>query len=234
MITIVIPAAGEGLRFQEAGYAKPKPLIDVCGKPMIARVMENLATKEPQRIVLVARKEHELDKEIHCNIVGLDHTTEGAVCTILEARQYITEDPLLIANCDQLVFFDLDHFIEKANDVDASIVTFNSTNPHHSYVKLEGDFVTQIAEKVVISDNAVAGIYYFKRGTDFLKYADEMIQINLRYKNEFYVSPLFSLLIRDGKKITAYEVDVHSKHMLGTPPELNIFLDKVKQGRVKL
>ena len=75
MITVVIPAAGEGLRFQEAGYAKPKPLIDVCGKPMIARVMENLATKTPQRIVLVARKEHELDKEIHCEIVELDHTT---------------------------------------------------------------------------------------------------------------------------------------------------------------
>ena len=123
-INIVIPMAGAGSRFAKAGYEKPKPFIDVMGKPMIVRVMENLAVPNAHYI-LIARKEHlqrepELVKEItsrfNATFIPIDKLTEGAACTILYARKYINNDtPLLTANSDQIVDFDLLSYVEDCS-----------------------------------------------------------------------------------------------------------------------
>lgn len=212
--------AGEGRRFREAGYDLPKPQIDVAGKPMIERVTDCLTPTGGARFTLLDQAK-----------VG---QTQGAVDTLLHARDLIDLDaPLLVANCDQLISTPIDWFLDRCT-ADATVMTFNSTNPHHSYVKLTDGFVSEIAEKRVISDDAVLGIYWFRTGELVMRYAAQVIAENARHDNgEFYISALLARMIADGYLILPYEVDVHDKHMLGTPEELRIFLDKVADGRAR-
>jgi len=236
-MNIVIPMAGDGRRFKEAGYELPKPLIDVKGKPMINRVIANLDPKHEHKIILITRKEHKIKEYfqgIDITVVELDTPTEGALCTALRAGALINNsNALLIANCDQLLNIDMNEYINRAEW--ASLVTFNSTNPHHSYVRTNRrGFVLEAKEKEVISDQAVAGLYYFKRGYDFVNFGENTIHANIRYNGEFYITPMMNLMIAKGLIINTYEIDVHDKHMLGTPQELQIFLDKVDKGVVDL
>ena len=241
MINVVIPMAGKGQRFVEAGYDKPKPMIDVCGVPMIKRVIDSLTSKHHQcNFIFIALQEH-LDNGLedylkqHGTIIPLNVVTEGAACTTLMALKHINNDtPLVIANCDQYLEWDFDDYIDMAGFQDGSLVVFNSTNPHHSYAKVKQKQVVQVAEKVVISDKACAGIYYFKKGSDYIDSVVMMIAKNIRTNNEFYIAPAYNELIEEGGKVNVYEVDVNKKHMLGTPYELEIFLDKVDNGEVTL
>ena len=241
MINIVIPMAGRGQRFTEAGYDKPKPLIDVVGVPMIKRVIDSLTLKHYYyNFIFIALQEH-LDQGLQeyladkGTIIPLNHVTEGAACTTLMALKHINNDlPLVIANCDQYLEWDFDDFINKASDYDGSVVVFNSTNPHHSYTLVKKGVVVEVAEKVVISDKACAGIYYYARGRDYIDSTIMMIAKNIRTNNEFYIAPAYNEMISDGKRLNVYEVDVNKKHMLGTPYELKIFLDKVDNGDVVL
>ena len=241
MINIVIPMAGKGQRFVESGYDKPKPLIDVCGAPMIKRVIDSLTLKNSEyNFIFIALQEHLDDGlkeylEKYGTIIPLNVVTEGAASTTLMAMKQINNDyPLVIANCDQYLEWDFDDFIEKSEQYEGSLVVFNSTNPHHSYTLVKQKNLVQVAEKIVISDKACAGIYYFKRGRDYIDAVVQMIAKNIRTNNEFYIAPVYNELILDGKKMTVYEVDVNRKHMLGTPYELKIFLNKVEEGEVIL
>lgn len=241
MINVVIPMAGRGQRFVESGYDKPKPMIDVCGVPMIERVIDSLTLKHGVcHFIFIALKEH-LENglqeylEQKGTIIPLDIVTEGAACTTLMALPYInTANPLVIANCDQYLEWDFDDFIEKSKDRDGSLVVFNSTNPHHSYAKVKKGKVVEVAEKKVISDKACAGIYYFRHGSGYIDSAVMMIAKNIRTNNEFYIAPAYNELIAELGDVSVYEVDVNKKHMLGTPYELEIFLDKVENGDVVL
>ena len=192
MINVLIPMAGAGSRFQEEGYKLPKPLIDVCGKPMIERVINSLNSKNLDiNFIFLALKEH-LDMGLadyidgKGDVVVVDKLTEGAACTVLLAEHLIdNEDSLVIANCDQYLQWDFADYIKFSKSFDGCLVTFNSTNPHHSYVRCRKGIVTDVAEKIVISDKASAGIYYFKRGSDYIKSSHRMIEKNIRTNNEF-------------------------------------------------
>lgn len=201
---IVIPAAGNGQRFRDAGYDKPKPYIDVCGRPMIDRVIENL-TPDREHVL------HVLMPEM------LKRPSRGAVETIVQA-DVDPEAPLLIANCDQLVAFDVNDFINT--DLDGRIVTFRSTKDHHSYVDTEDGLVRGIVEKEVVGNQAVTGVYYFKRARDFYDAAYEVIAQDKRVKNEYYVSSAIEIMLEAGARIGTYEAP---SAMLGTPDELQLF-----------
>lgn len=241
MVNVVIPMAGRGQRFIEMGYDKPKPLIDVCGVPMIKRVIDSLSSKNiPINYYFIALQEH-LDNglkeylESIGTIIPLNVVTEGAACTTLMAMKYINNDqPLVIANCDQYLEWDFEDYLTKSIGVDGSVVVFNSTNPHHSYALVKKKRVVEVAEKVVISDKACAGIYYYKKGSDYIYSVVQMIAKNIRTNNEFYIAPAYNEMIIEGKELSIYEIDVNKKHMLGTPYELKIFLDKVENGEVVL
>lgn len=230
--------AGEGQRFKDAGYIKPKPLIDVKGQSMAERVIRNLTPKDIACYsIAIAKYEHanEIARSVPVDkIIYLHQPTEGALCTVLKAKEWInTSEPLLIANCDQLVEMNMSEFIDSAEY--ASIVTFNSTNPHHSYVKTNRrGFVTEAREKQVISDQAVAGLYYFRFGHDFVRFAEYTISKEIRYNKEFYITPMFNEMIAENLVVNTFEIDVKKKHMLGTPEELQIFLDKVDKGVIDL
>lgn len=231
MLEIVIPMAGEGRRFAEAGYVDPKPLIDVAGKTMIERVIDSITpTEGDYRITLVST----FPVEVPGTFNVLVNPTRGAVDTLLQAAPFVDLDnELLVANCDQLIDWAGVTVTDDTVD-DAGLVTFNSTNPHHSYVKTVDGAVTEIVEKQVISDQAVFGIYWFSTAGLAFKYARRALDRGERVNGEYYISSLLALMVGDGLRITTVEVDVNYKHMLGTPEELAIFLDKVADGRVRL
>ena len=241
MINIVIPMAGQGSRFAKAGYEKPKPFIDVDGKPMIVRVLENLAYPDA-RYILIARKEHiEKEKELVCQIendfnatfISIDKLTEGTACTVLYARKYINNDePLLIANSDQIVDINIFDFINdcKNRNLDGSILTFvdEYKDPKWSFAKLdENNLVTEVKEKIVISEFATVGIYLYSRGRDFVDASIDMIINNDRVNDEFYTCPTYNYAIKDGSKIGIYNIEFSQMHGIGTPEDLNIYFKKI-------
>ena len=237
-LNVLIPMAGAGSRFKQAGYTFPKPLIEVKGKPMIQLVVENLNIKA--NFIYVVQKEHRnqynLDALLNlitpnCKIVEVDTITEGAACTALLAKNFINNNnPLFFANSDQFVEWDSNEFFYKMNEIncDGGIPTFKATHPKWSFAKVnEKGLVTEVAEKNPISNTATVGFYYWKHGSDFVKYAEKMIKKDVRVNNEFYVCPVFNQAIEDNKEIRVFNI----KKMwgLGTPEDLNNFLKEYKK-----
>jgi len=234
-LNVLIPMAGAGSRFQAAGYTFPKPLIEVRGKPMIQVVVENLNCESPHTFIVQKshRNKYNLDALLNlispqCNVIEVDGVTDGAACTTLLSKNIINNDrPLLIANSDQYVDWDTSEFLYKMQeqDADAGILTFKSTHPKWSFAKVDDNGnVIEVAEKNPISDIATVGIYYWKRGSDYVKYAEQMIEKDIRYNGEFYVCPVFNEAIKDGKIVKTF--DIENMWGLGTPEDLDFFLKK--------
>lgn len=233
-MNVLIPMAGSGSRFAQAGYTFPKPLVEVNGKPMIQVVVENLNVDA--HFIFLVQKEHyekyNLKQLLNlispdCDIIIVDGITDGAACTTLLAKELINNDqPLLMANSDQFLEWNSNEVLYAftAEEIDGGIVTFEATHPKWSFAKLdESGFVSEVAEKNPISNIATVGIYYWKKGSDYVKYAEQMIEKDVRVNNEFYVCPVFNEAIQDGKKIRTKNVD--KMWGIGTPEDLNYFLE---------
>lgn len=232
---ILIPMAGEGSRFSSQGFKFPKPLIDVSGKPMIQRVVENLDFNA--EYIFLVRASHlqqfpglentlKLISKNNYRIIVVDSLTQGAACTALLAKNLINDDEdLLIANSDQIIEYEKQNFlnIKQLTNVDSIVFTFRSTHPKWSFVKVKDTFVEEVAEKNPISDIATCGIYWYRKGLDFVKYAESMINSNSKVNNEFYIAPVYNWLIRDGKTLLPFYVN--KMHGIGTPEDLEIFLN---------
>lgn len=232
-LNVVIPMSGAGSRFLNAGYTFPKPLISIGEKPMIQLAVENLNVRA--NFIFIVRRDHcekynleSLLKVISpgCKIVVTDGVTEGACCSTLLAKDYINNgQPLLIANSDQFVEWESGAFFHAMNSpgIDGGILTFKSTHPKWSYIQLDGhNNVSLLKEKEVISNQATVGVYYWASGRDYVHYAEQMIQKDIRVNGEFYVAPVYNEAIADGKIIKPWEVD--KMWGLGTPEDLNYFL----------
>jgi dTDP-glucose pyrophosphorylase len=231
---ILIPMAGAGSRFSSAGYTFPKPLIEVNHKPMIQVVVENLNIKA--KFIYIVQKEHYEKYNLkfllnlitpNCEIVQVEGVTEGAACTTLLAKEYINNDKhLIIANSDQFVEWDSNSFYySMTNDnLDGGVLTFKATHPKWSFAKLDDNgYITEIAEKKPISDIATVGIYYWNKGSEYVKYAEQMINKNIRVNNEFYVAPVYNEAILDGLKLKTY--NINKMWGLGTPEDLKNYLE---------
>lgn len=236
-LNVLIPMAGAGSRFTAAGYTFPKPLIEVRNKPMIQVVKDNLNIDA--NFIFVVQREHYEKFNLkyllnliapRCEIVLVDGVSEGAACTTLLAKKHIDNDqPLLIVNSDQFIEWNSNEvmYAFNADDIDGGILIFKNTHPKWSYAKLNSDgFVEEVAEKKVISENATVGMYFWKHGSDYVKYTNQMIDKNIRVNNEFYVCPVYNEAIADNKKIRVKQID--QMWSLGTPEDLKYFLDNYK------
>ncbi|EKE03244.1 MAG: hypothetical protein ACD_20C00228G0010 [uncultured bacterium] len=237
MINIVIPMAGAGSRFLQAGYDKPKPFIEVLGIPMICHVLENLKIKDA-KFILLARKEHvEAEKETvdyiksnyNVEFILIDKLTEGAACTVLYAHKFINNDePLLIANSDQIVDMNVSDYIQDNfnRNLDGSILTFEDNHPKWSFAKIDDNgIVTEVKEKEPISNYATVGIYLFTKGRTFVESAIDMIVRNDRVNNEFYVCPVYNYSIKAGANVGIYNINKDQMHGTGTPEDLNLYIN---------
>jgi dTDP-glucose pyrophosphorylase len=239
MMQIVVPMAGRGSRFSAAGFSVPKPLIPVGGKPMIQWVIENVRPTQPHRFTFICLREHlEIYPEVPatlralcpgCHIVTVNTVTEGAACTVLLAKEIIdNDDPLMIANADQVVELPIDRYLAEMDrcQADGLIMTFDADHPKWSYCRLnESMTVTEVVEKKVISNEATVGIYNFRHGKDFVRAAERMIAMNLRSNGEFYVAPAYNLLIEESQKIVIARTgrEYEGMYGLGVPEDLAFF-----------
>jgi dTDP-glucose pyrophosphorylase len=239
MLNIVIPMAGAGSRFNVAGYIDPKPLIPVHGKPMIKLVIENLTPIQQHRFIFICQSTHVakygLRKKLsawapNCVVIEINGITEGAACTVLNAKSFIDNDsPLMIANSDQFVDIDVNQYlgIFDNTSIDGLIMTMRASDPKWSFVGLDrARNVTHVVEKEVISDEATVGIYNFRQGRSFVSAAEAMIANNERVNGEFYVAPTYNTLIASGYKVGIHNIgtDGAGMHGLGTPGDLAEFL----------
>ena len=240
MLNIVLPMAGRGSRFAEAGYTLPKPLIPVHGVPMIKVVLDNLTPKQEHRFIFVAQQEHIDQYDLvpklksyakNVEVIGINGITEGQVCTALLAKKFFNHDePLMNANSDQYIDCDINEYLDamQSRDLDGMIMTMKSQDPKWSYAKTDNDgIVVETAEKKVIAPDATVGIFNFKRGSDLVRSAEQMIQDNVRVNNEFYTCPCYNYLIREGKKVGIYSIgeEYNGMYGLGIPNDLDFFLN---------
>lgn len=239
MLNIVVPMAGRGSRFSDAGYLDPKPLIDVNGKHMIEVVINNLKPKCEHQFIFVCQKDHVKAYNLESifsgvcdnfHIVMIDGITEGAAITVLKAREFFdNEQPLMIANSDQWVDVNIDDYLNDIEErhLNGSMLTMKADDSKWSYAKVdEQGLVSEVVEKIVISDEATVGIYNFDKGSEFCKFADFMVEKNIRSNGEFYVAPVYSYMAQKGHKIGIYNIGEEANGMygLGIPSDLELFL----------
>lgn len=235
MLNIVIPMAGAGSRFAKAGFKDPKPLILVNGQPMFEVVINNLRPLEPHQFIFICQDSHiekyDLEKKIKdidrgAIVVGVSKLTAGAAETVLLAKEIIdTSDPLMIANCDQFIKYDINQYLEDfyTSGVDGFLMTMRANDNRWSFVGVNSDgLVVEVREKEVISNEATVGIYNFRLGSDFVRSAMKMIDQNIRHKNEFYIAPVYNELIACRKRVRVHNIGALGENMfgLGTPEDL--------------
>ena len=239
----LIPMAGAGQRFVDAGYLVPKPLIDIGGLPMIVQAARSLP--EPDLWIFVCRSEHiaaaKIDETLArwfpgCEVVTVDQLTEGQACTCLLARHLLRDDDILtIGACDNAMTWPKGAFEAGflRGEADFAVWTFRD-NPAvlqdprmYGWVKVDADGrVTGVSVKVPISedpmrDHAVIGAFSFRRAGDFLAATDQMIAENSRIKNEFYVDQAINFALQQGKAGRVMEVERYI--CWGTPRDLDIY-----------
>lgn len=244
MLNIVIPMAGRGSRFADAGYVEPKPLIPVFGKPMIEVVIDNLRPNCPHRFIFICHAGHLNKYPLQnfleakapgCKIIETVVVTEGAACTVLLAKKYINNgNQLMIANCDQYIDLDINQYLSCLNpNLDGLIMTMKENSKKWSYIELNShNEIIRVVEKEVVSNEATVGIYNYRYGFDFVKAAETMVLKNLRVNNEFYVAPAYNEMIFINKKIGYFNIGTlgNGMHGLGTPEDLQDFIKRGAQN----
>lgn len=235
--------AGRGSRFKEVGYKLPKPLIPVRGKPMVKWATDSLSFIKNANFIFICLRQQEEGfgiteklKELYgpkIQVILANAVTEGAAMSALLAREFINiEEELIISNTDQ--YFGSSalkkELLKKKKEYHGMIPVFEATHPRWSFAKVnEKGWVTEVAEKVPISNHATVGVYYFRKGKDFVWAAQEMIRKDIRRNNEFFICPTFNELLGRGDKIKA--VDVDFMWGLGTPEDVEYFEKYFKDHR---
>ena len=233
---ILIPLAGKGSRF-EMKFDKPKPLIEFQNKTMIQHVIESINIEG--RFIFIIQKIHNNNNELRnlllklckdCEVIEIDYYTEGSAQTCYLAKEYINNNnPLFITNCDQIYEWDQRDFVNYCiyNDYDGVVVTEKKNTPTYSYIKMDDNKLgVELAEKKIISEDALIGMHYWKKGSDFVLSVEKLIKKNIRENNEYYLSLTYNILIESGLKITNYQLKNNDKYyVVGTPKELFDYLN---------
>ncbi len=233
MLKIIIPLAGSSELFINAGYHYPKPLIELNGKTMIEWVIENPSKlKREHQFIFILKEEdivkYHIDNTLKllspgCDIVKLKRSTKGGLCSVLMAIDKIDkEDSLLILNGDQIIdidFNEVDEYWQKEK-VGAGIVTFTSVHPRWSYARIENEEVVQTAEKNPISNQSIAGYYYFDKAEIFFESAYESIKNEVQYEGNYYISPVINQYVLHNRKVKNYAINKDAYHSFYSPQML--------------
>src|SRR3990170_2146862 len=239
LMQIVVPMAGAGTRFVQAGYTSPKPLIEVDGMPVIEHVIR-LFPGERQFLFVCARNHLEETPwrsvlrrlAPSARIVGIEPHKRGPVHTALEAREFISdEEPVVLNYCDFSVYWSYARFKQQMEELTCAgcITAYRGFHPHslgsnlYAYLREHNRFLTEIQEKRCFTDQrmneyASAGTYYFRSGALLKRYFQRAIERDLQTNGEYYASMPYNLMVEDGLDVYVYELE----HFLqwGTPEDL--------------
>lgn len=238
MLNIVIPMAGKSVFFEDKAFRFPKPLIEIEGRPMLERVLANLKTiaAEKRFIFMLNRDDvlhYHLDDVIRLLtdsssiIVVQKGETHGAPCSALLAMEHFnSSDPMIICNADSIIEHDLNKVLRtfESQNADAGTICFDSVHPQWSYVLSDEDgWVAEAAEKRPISTNAIAGFYYFRRGSDFVTAAFNCIEKEASVNGRYFTSLTFNELILMGKKILMFKIPNNEYHSFYSPERIRLY-----------
>lgn len=232
-VHLIMPMAGAGSRFSKNGFVLPKPLIEINEKPFFywaTRSIEKFVDVED--VTFVVLKEHiekfKIDKTIEkyfpdAKVIAIPEVLRGAVLTCSEGIKQINDDlPIVFNDCDHMFLCEkFDNYCNagKFDELDGALLTFNSNDPKFSYAQLdENKNVKKTVEKVVVSDQAICGAYYFKNVNIFKKSAQEYLE-KCEY-DEFFVSGVYNIMTEHGGVVKTFTVDFHVP--FGTPDEYEI------------
>ena len=241
---VIVPMAGFGRRFQEAGYPRlSKPLIPVAGRPMLDWALECLP--KDVEIHFVVRREmgfgpegqgdlvHYLANSMHQKKGArtnydyhlVDGATQGAALTVLAVAVGLPADaPVAVMNADQVIGDDVAEITERAlsSQWDGYILTFAGTGPAWSYAVTNGsDRVVWVVEKKAVSPYATCGFYWWRRADLLVRSVCAMVASGQRTNNEFYLAPSFNFLPLADHDVRV--VPVREFHGLGTPEQVQAF-----------
>lgn len=239
---IVVPMAGRGTRFADAGITLPKPLIEIRGRPMVAWALDSLKNIPRTDLILIALREHESKYGVvqrlktlggeAVKIILIPDVTEGQLCTVLAAKEFInTEEALLIASSDTYCVSSLENDIaNRAKDCRGIISVADLPGDRWSFARTdETGRVVEVAEKVRISNHASTGLYYFSSGREFVAIGEEMIHNREKTRGEYYVIPVYQKYVQRGWRV---EISVAQEMWdMGTPEALNIFKKRFMKAR---
>lgn len=237
----LIPMAGAGQRFVDAGYSIPKPLIPVGGVPIVVHAAKSLPPADLW--IFVCRLEHVRDARIDvvlksmfspCEVVVVDKLTEGQACTCLLARGLLLpDDELTIGACDNAMTWNIAPDFSSAGTPDYYVWTFRNNPAVQQDPRMYG-WVAEDANKDIervsvkiplpgnpMDNHAVVGAFSFRRAKDFLCACDRMIGENSRIKNEFYIDNAINFAKAMGLRGRTFEVDRYI--CWGTPLDLAIY-----------
>jgi dTDP-glucose pyrophosphorylase len=229
---LVALMAGDSGAFEVAGHPYPKNLVEIDDLPLVQRVVENLKPVVDAATKAVFLVQQDEDRQFHtgevirllapeADVVAVPHLDSGAACTALHAIGRIARDePLLVVNGDQILDVDLSYVVAgfEEQDLDAGVVTFDAVHPRWSYVRTDEEgLVVEAAEKRPISRLATAGVYWFRRGGDFVDAVMAMIRKDASVEGRFFVAPAFNELVLRGLRIGTRHIDRSQYHSLATP-----------------
>ncbi len=241
-MNILIPLAGTANKFKEAGYSFPKALVEVVGKPLVQWTIENFVPLNGRYIFIVNSSDatgynidYTLKMLVENNVIIKQHDfAQGAACSALLAVDHIdNEEELIVAAGDQYIKKDIckiiDHF--RDSNADGGIITFNSVHPQYSYAIVDKDgWISEVAEKKPISNNATVGIYWYRKGRDFIDAVKMMIKKEDMTNGQFYICPAFNQMLLMNKAIINYTIEKESFISFGTPEKVRLYNSKGKLG----
>lgn len=196
---VVVPMAGKGTRTKTFSNS-PKPLIPIGNRFMFEVAVQSLKVPITELIFVVSQEHvdvYKIDDAIqnrfpNSKVVVQTSPLTGPLTSILEASSFIDDGPLLILDCDMFNEVDLTTLFQY----DIGLCVQVSNNPNYSYVDMDKRL---IKEKVTISDKALSGIVFWKRGTDFVKYANASLNLS---EGELFQSSAIQLALDDGLSIS--------------------------------
>ena len=238
-INLVLPAAGLGSRFRDVGETRPKPLIPVFDLPMIIWVLMNFPLAPNDKVWVISQRKDCIPETIRTftadlpfevGFLEIEGLTEGPASTVdLVLKSLPDDEGLIVANTDQYVFSDLAPFVAlvRSNSCDGQILTMNASSNAWSYVGRDSDGrISEVIEKVEISNEATVGVYGWSKVSLAKKAFVDTFDRNIRTNNEFYVAPTYNFLIKEGLRVETVLVGNHGEavHGLGIPSDLASFL----------
>jgi dTDP-glucose pyrophosphorylase len=243
MINIVVPLASSNSFDNNNSFNYPLQLTDVKGKALIEYVLGNInEIDEPKRFIFIVEDEYcdkyHIDNMLKlivndCSIVKLKGKTKGAICSILMGIDDIDlNEELIIINSDQIIDCDYNKILSdfRSKKADGGVITFRSVHPRWSYIRIFNDKVIQTAEKNPISNNAIAGFYYFKKAMNFFEGAFNVIKYDENYNNNYFTSSVYNQLILDEKYIVHYLIESEKYYSFYSAQKLKEFEEYLKKN----
>jgi len=231
---VIVPMAGRGSRLSPLFGNKPKPLIEIAGKPIFHWALKSVEKCVFNKMLFICLEEHEREYGIsriikshavsEYEIAFLDHVTEGQLCTVMETSGNIDKDEdILIVSSDTYVVSDITKDIKNiSNDCRGLISVADMPGDRWSFAKTDNSGnVRQVAEKTRISNHASTGMYYFSSGSEFIEYGNEILADKKTTSGEYYVIQTYEKYIAGGKIIGISKAD--KMWDMGNIESLNLF-----------